>query len=85
MNVHDGIRVRIEAPDAPSAFLLERRLTHLRPSAVARGEDWSVELTCAEEEVDEVEAVVKHWLRESGAAETTIEVDGGKKTTRIRR
>jgi hypothetical protein len=84
MDVHEGIRLRIEAPDAPSAFLLERRLAHLRPSAVAHGEDWSVELTCGQEEVDEVEAVVKHWLRESGAPATTIEIDGGKRTTTIK-
>jgi hypothetical protein len=84
MDVHEGVRLRIGAPDAPSAFLLERRLTHLRPSAVARGDDWSVELTCGEEEVDEVEAVVKHWLRESGAPATSIEIDGGKRTTTVK-
>ena len=84
MDVHHALRLHIEAPDPAAAFLLERRLVHLHPSAVAHGEAWAVELSCAAEELDEVEAVVKHWLRESGAPETTIEIDGGTRELTVR-
>ena len=86
MIVEHGIPVRIHAPDAASAFLLERRLVHLQPFAVAHGDEWSVELRCHDtEQLPDLTAVVRSWLRESNAEATTIEYDGGLRTERIER
>ena len=84
MKVPDGIRVRIAAPDAPSAFLLERQLLPRHPSTLVHGDDWWVELRChATEELPEIEAAVARWLRESSAEATTIEYDGGLRRVRV--
>lgn len=69
-------RIRIEAPDAGSAFRLERRLSHMHPAAVGRGAAWQVELDDAEHRTEEIAAVVRHWLRDSGLRSTTMHVDG---------
>lgn len=69
-------RIKIDAPDAGSAFQLERRLSHMRPAAVGRGAAWQVELDDAEGRTEEVVAAVQHWLRDAGLRSTTVHVDG---------
>ncbi len=69
-------RIRIAAPDARTAFALERRLTHLRPVAVGRGLNWYVELEDLDDRLDEITAAVEHWLREIGVGSTEMHVDG---------
>lgn len=70
-------RIRIAAPDASTAFALEKRLAHLHPAAVGRGSDWCVELEDLDDRLDEITATVEHWLREIGAGSTEMHVDGG--------
>ena len=69
-------RIRIVAPDARSAMALERRLAHFRPVAIGRGPEWHVELEDWDDQLAEITAAVEHWLREIGAAETEMHVDG---------
>jgi len=69
-------RIRIAAPDASTAFALEKRLAHLHPAAVGRGPDWCVELEDEDDRLDEITATVEHWLREIGAGSTEMHVDG---------
>ncbi len=70
-------RIRVDAPDAETAFALEKRLTHLHPVAVGRGRSWCVELEDSEGRMDEITAVVEHWLRDIGLHTTEMHVDGG--------
>lgn len=77
-----SIRIRIDAPDAPSAFALERRLAHLHASAVGRGPDWGVELDDPDERLTEITAVTEHWLRDHGLPATTMHVDRTERTVR---
>lgn len=46
-----------------------------RPAAIARGDRWFVEIE-AVEDLSELAASVRSWLRELGAAETCMRVDG---------
>lgn len=78
--IHVPLRISIAAPTASAAFLLEKRLAHLHPSAIAHGSHWAVHLEDAEDRLDEIEAVVGHWLRELGVASTRLEVDGRVRT-----
>jgi hypothetical protein len=73
--VETSRRICIDAPDAPTAFALERRLAHLHPAAVGRGTDWCVELEDFDDRLDEIEAAVEHWLREIGIRSTQLHVD----------
>ena len=73
--VETSRRIRVDAPDAASAFALERRLAHLRPAAVGRGTDWCVELEDFDDRLDEITATVEHWLREIGIRSTQMHVD----------
>jgi hypothetical protein len=68
-------RVFVDAPDGPAALALEQRLAHLAPAAIARGDRWFVEIE-AVEDLSELAASVRSWLRELGAAETCMRVDG---------
>jgi hypothetical protein len=68
-------RIRIEAPDAPTAFELEKRLAHLHPTAVGRGSEWCVELVDFDDRLDEITATVEHWLRAIGIRSTQMHVD----------
>lgn len=69
--------IRVEAPDAPTAFALEKRLAHLHPAAVGRGPSWCVELEDFDHDrFDEITAAVEHWLREIGIRSTQMHVDG---------
>jgi hypothetical protein len=78
MIVEEGIRVRVVAPDAPSAFLLARRLVGLHPSTLVGPDGWAVELVLHESDDEPtIERAVRGWLRESALAATTIEYDGG--------
>ncbi len=70
-------RVAVHAPDARSALALERRLSHLEPTAVGRDERWVVKLDDDGDRLDEVLAAVRHWLREQGLESTSVNVDGG--------
>jgi hypothetical protein len=69
-------RVYIEAPDAPSAFALEKRLSHLRPTSVGHRDGWIVELEDDGDHLDEIVAAVRHWLGECSLDETTLLFDG---------
>jgi hypothetical protein len=68
-------RIRVDAPDASTAFALEKRLAHLHPAAVGRGPNWCVELEDFDDRLDEITAVVEHWLREVGLRSTQMHVD----------
>lgn len=68
-------RIRIDAPDAPAAFELEKRLAHLHPTAVGRGSEWCVELEDFDDRLDEITATVEHWLRAIGIRSTQMHVD----------
>lgn len=68
-------RIRIVAPDASTAFALEKRLAHLHPAAVGRGSEWCVELEDLGDRL-EITAAVEDWLREIGADSTEMQVDG---------
>ena len=71
-----SVRIGISAPDAATAFALEKRLSHLRPTSIGRHEGWVVELDDDQERYDEIVAAVRHWLREVGLDATEIHVDG---------
>jgi hypothetical protein len=77
-------RIAISAPDAASAFLLEKRLSHLHPTSIGRREGWIVELEDDGDRLDEVIAAVEHWLREVELAETVIDVGGATRTVECR-
>lgn len=69
-------RIRVDAPDAPTAFPLEKRLAHLHPTAISRGPDWSVELEDFDHDrFDEIIAAVEHWLRQIGVRSTQVHID----------
>jgi hypothetical protein len=71
-----SVRIGIMAPDAATAFVLEKRLSHLRPTSIGRHEGWVVELDDDQDRYDEIVAAVRHWLREIGLAATEVHVDG---------
>lgn len=73
-------RIHIDAPDAASALVLERRLAHLHPVAVGRGSAWCVELQDADDRIEEIAATVEHWLRAGGMGSTQMRVDGAVRT-----
>lgn len=69
-------RIRVDAPDAPTAFALEQRLAHLHPTAISRGPDWCVELEDFDHDrFDEIVAAVEHWLRQIGVRSTQVHID----------
>jgi hypothetical protein len=69
-------KIEILAPDATAAFALEKRLAHLRPTAIGSGFGWSVELEDSDDRLDEIEAAVRQWLRASNLRSTVMRVDG---------
>lgn len=75
MQLQQPTRVRIEAPDALTAFELERRLVFWRPTAIARHDRWFVELETDETRLDELGVAVKHWLADERIAETVLHTD----------
>jgi hypothetical protein len=68
-------RVFVDAPDGPAALALEQRLVHLGPAVIAHGDRRSVKVE-AVEDISELEASVKSWLREIGASEPFMHVEG---------
>jgi hypothetical protein len=80
---HAPTRIRIEAPDATSAFMLERRLAGFHAFVLGRGPSWGVELDDYDDQVDEVAATVRHWLRESGCTSTRMAVGDATETVSI--
>lgn len=69
--------IRVDAPDATTAFALEKRLAHLHPTAIGRGPNWCVELEDFDHDrFDEITAAVEHWLLETGVRSTRMHVDG---------
>jgi hypothetical protein len=76
--------VEIDAPDGAAALELERRLSHLAPTTVARSGHWSVEVPAAPS-TDELEVVIREWLDQVGSPATTMRVDGRKCSVRGRR
>lgn len=68
--------IRVEAPDATSAFALEQRLAHLHPSAVGRGTSWCVEFEDFDDRRGEIEAGIRHWLQEIGLRSTVLSANG---------
>jgi hypothetical protein len=76
MSTIDVRAIRIEAPDSEKAIALQRRLGRLRPLAIGSKAGWAVELPDFEGLLEEVEAEVRHWLREIDCAATVMSVDG---------
>jgi hypothetical protein len=72
--------IRVEAPDAASAFALEQRLAHLHPSAVGRGRRWCVEFEDFDERREEIEAGIRYWLQEIGVRSTVLYMNKEMKT-----
>jgi hypothetical protein len=72
--------IEIAAPDGPSAFLLERRLSHLAPVTVEVNGAWTVELEDSDDSLEEIEAVVRHWLRDERIPETSVRLNGNLRT-----
>jgi hypothetical protein len=70
-----SVRIGITAPDATTAFALEKRLRHLRPTSVGHSDAWVVELEDDEDRHDEIVAAVRHWLRDIDLESTEIHVD----------
>ncbi len=84
METTQNLRIGIAAPNATTAFALERRLTHLRPTTIGRGRKWEVEIDGDHSHVDEVVAVVRNWLADEHLSETTLAVDGHTRLVRAR-
>jgi hypothetical protein len=71
-----SVRIGITAPDATSAFALEKRLSHLRPTSVGHSDAWIVELEDDEDRHDEIVAAVRHWLCDIDLESTELHVNG---------
>ena len=78
-------RIRIEAPSAAAAFLLEERMWPLRPNALRDGSHWCVELADDGAGFDEVVTCVRDWLDEIGSGSTTVWFDTARRTVSARR
>ena len=72
---HTPTRIRIETPDASSAFVLERRLAPFHAFVLGLGPRWGVELDDYEEQREEITASVSHWLRDRGLHSAPMYVD----------
>lgn len=57
-------RIRIEAPDATAASLLERRLDHLGATTVEHDGAWGVELAATTDRLDDIAPALRLWLQE---------------------
>jgi len=76
VQLFESTRVRIEAPTAPAAFELERRLVFHKPTAIEKYGRWFVEFEEFPEHLDEIVVAVKHWLADEQIDETVIHSDG---------
>lgn len=66
--------IRVEAPDAITAFALERRLVHLHPSVVGRRGSWTVEIEDFDDRLGEIEAAIRYWLRGTGRESALVRI-----------
>jgi hypothetical protein len=78
--VHDVV---VGAPDGAAALDLEQRLIHLSPVSICHEDRWTV-VVPAVHDVAEIDAVVRTWLSEIGAASTRVVVDGSTRTVERR-
>jgi hypothetical protein len=69
--------VLVDAPDGAAALALEQRLERLTPATITitHSDHWFVEFD-AVEDLPALEASVRGWLRELGAAETHMHING---------
>ena len=67
--------IEVEATDGAAALELERRLAHLSPTSIGRGDRWIVEIP-AVPMPEEVEAVVRRWIDDLGLPGATMRIDG---------
>jgi hypothetical protein len=79
------VKVEVAAPDAATAFMLERRLSHLAPTVVGQGSEWSVELDADSDRLEEIEAAVRRWLWEEALTEATVVTGDRKRRLHARR
>jgi hypothetical protein len=68
-------KVEVDAPDGPAALALERRLFDLSPTARMYEDRWVVDVPVVRD-LSGLEKEVRAWLRQIGAEETTIWIDG---------
>jgi hypothetical protein len=71
-----SVRIGITAPDAATAFALDERLSHLRPAVLGSADAWQVELEDDQSRLEEIVAVVRHWLRDMKLDWTELSVGG---------
>jgi len=71
-NVHS---VQVEAPTGAAALDLERRLFELMPAAVYREQHWRVDLPVVRS-LEGLESIIRDWLSDVGASQTTLRIDG---------
>jgi hypothetical protein len=76
----DSTRIEIATPDAAAAFALERRLAHFAPVTVGTAAGWSVEFADREDRSDQIEAIVREWLRAEHLEATTVRTGGHTRT-----
>jgi hypothetical protein len=72
----DAARVRIEVPDADSAFRLERRLAGRHPVSIGRGPRWEVDIEDHGDATDAIADAVRDWLADMQLSRTRMWVDG---------
>lgn len=75
MQVITASRASIHAPDGAAALALEHRLAHLHSVASHNGREWLVRVEGVED-LAELEASIRGWLREIGVPETFVDIDG---------
>ncbi len=84
MTFDTKVQIRVEAPSAAAAFLLEDELGHPWASAVRHDALWCVELEKVDGSVDAVLAAVRGWLDEIGSRSAEVWVDGVRRTVTVR-
>ena len=84
--LQETTRIRIDAPSAEAALALEKRLSHLSPTAVGVEDDWCVELTDEDgDRLEEIVAAVEHWLADEHIPETVMHANGASRQIATRR
>ena len=68
MELVTTLRIRVTAPDAASAFQLERRLAPVHRARVVLDDEWAVEIDDAEGTVEDITEVIREWLRDTNTA-----------------
>jgi hypothetical protein len=75
MQVITASRASIHAPDGAAALALEHRLAHLHAAASDKDGQWLVQVEEVED-LPELEASIRGWLREIGAPLAYVDIDG---------